>query len=177
MRKKIDLINKVFGRLKVVREDINKNKKVHWLCECSCGRIKSISSYALRSGSISSCGCLHKEMVSKLGKANYKKASEANIIHGHSRGKRTRTYRIWCSMKTRATNKNYKQTKDYLGRGILVCDRWKKSFINFLEDMGECPEGLQIDRKDNNGNYEPKNCHWVTPSENSLNRREKFQSV
>jgi hypothetical protein len=70
-----------------------------------------------------------------------------------------------CSKSASGKNKEW-----YFDRGIRVCDRWK-DFINFLEDMGIRPDGYQIDRIDNNGNYEPTNCRWVTPKINSRNNR------
>jgi len=74
-------------------------------------------------------------------------------------------------MKQRCYNKNLPKYECWGGRGIIVCDRWLKSFKNFLTDMGECPEGLTLDRKNNNGNYEPDNCKWSTWTEQFLNRR------
>jgi len=80
-------------------------------------------------------------------------------------------YRAWFSLIQRCTKPEHKQYKNYGGRGITVCERWLYSLKNFYEDMGECPTGKQIDREDNDGNYEPQNCRWVTPHEQSLNRR------
>ena len=73
-------------------------------------------------------------------------------------------------MLGRCINLNHKSYQYYGGRGIKVCEAWLK-FEKFLEDMGESPVGLQIDRVDNNGNYEPGNCRWVTPQQNITNRR------
>ncbi len=83
------------------------------------------------------------------------------IKHGHARkGKKTKIYKVWANMKDRCSNPNCKQFNDYGGRGISVCERWLK-FENFLSDVGECPDGLVMDRIDNNGNYEPNNHRWT----------------
>lgn len=93
-------------------------------------------------------------------------------IHGAARrGKdRSPTYKIWVSMRERCRNPKLKGFKNYGGRGITVCERWK-SFANFLADMGEKPAGLSLDRINNNGNYEPGNCRWADRETQSRNRR------
>lgn len=90
------------------------------------------------------------------------------------RGKKTPTYNAWCGMRKRCLNKNYKNFNNYGGRGISICDRWllENGFVNFLADMGERPSIIHsLDRKNNNGNYEPSNCRWATKKEQDRNRR------
>jgi hypothetical protein len=89
--------------------------------------------------------------------------------HGHYG---TRTCRAWAAMRNRCRNPKNRNWKDYGGRGIKVCERWD-DFECFLADMGEAPPGLSLDRRDNNGNYEPGNYRWTTPQEQVHNRRVK----
>lgn len=104
-------------------------------------------------------------------KAPWQLGNTKALRHGHAKpGQLTRTYRIWANIKTRCTNRNVAAFKDYGGRGIFLCVRWK-NFDNFLADMGECPPGMQIDRINNTQGYEPANCRWTTAKQNSRNRR------
>ena len=95
--------------------------------------------------------------------------------HGHAASndgsrKASLTYVAWCSMKKRCLNSNSHRFHNYGGRGIGVCDRWL-CFSSFLADMGECTQGMQLDRINNENGYEPNNCRWTTPAENSRNTR------
>ena len=137
-----DLTGLTFGRLTVV----SYAQYSHWNCLCECGTKTVVHSYELRIGNSKSCGCLHQEIMRKL-----------RTTHGHSGDL---TYSTWCHMIERCTSKTARQYKWYAGKGITVCDRWRK-FENFLADMGERPSIKHaIDREDPNGNYEPSNCSW-----------------
>lgn len=146
-----------FGRWTVNAEgqkDANGNRQLE--CQCECGTARLVAIGALTSGRSASCGCLSAEM-----------SAARRTTHGLSG---SRTHNIWVDMKARCLNERHPAFARYGGRGITVCERWM-TFENFLEDMGECPEGLSIDRNRNNDGYEPSNCTWATPKEQANNRR------
>lgn len=92
--------------------------------------------------------------------------------HGHTRmGKLSSTYVSWYAAKTRCTNPNQKQWKDYGGRGIKMCEEWRRDFNKFLADMGERPEGTSLDRIDSSKDYEPGNCRWSDRKTQNRNSR------
>lgn len=160
---KTDLTGQRFGRL-VVLEHIKRNDEYPnggWLCRCDCGTQKVIPSNPLTSGRVKSCGCYNKTRLV---------GSHVNQTHGMSR---TRLYTTWRNMRVRCYDPKDKRYPLYGGRGIVVCDEWRSSFIAFHDwaMANGYREDLTIDRIDTDGNYEPNNCRFITRAENNKNRR------
>ena len=166
MSKINDLTGKKFGKLKVIEYyGNNKYGKALWLCQCDCGKTKIIVGNSLLSKLTSSCGCFNKEM-----------ARNRKIKHNLSQGK---LYKVWQGMKTRCYNKNFIYFKNYGGRGINICNEWKNdfsSFYNWAINNGY-KENLTIDRINNDGNYEPSNCRWITRAEQNRNQRKTKNKI
>lgn len=114
-----------------------------------------MSIYSIASGKTQSCGCFHKEQL-------------ANRNRSHNMCG-TGTYRTLNVMKSRCTNKNFPKYESYGARGIRICDKWM-TFEGFLEDMGERPKGMTIDRLDVDGDYCKENCRWATNSQQARNK-------
>jgi hypothetical protein len=156
--KKIDMVGIESGRLTVISEACEtKGGRVTWLCKCLCGNMINVTGKQIRSGRTKSCGCLRKDTIRSISET-----------HGHSK---TRTYKIWTGMIQRCTNDKVKCYDRYGGSGVLVCDRWLSSFDSFLFDMGHAPQGMQIDRINYMGNYEPSNCKWSSRIEQARNKK------
>ena len=150
-----------FHRLTIL--DIFKEKSVYRVkCKCDCGTIlERVVLRSLLSGNTKSCGCYNKELK-----------AQRNIKHGDSfRGKRSRLHRIWLDMRRRCSNKNRKDAKNYASKGIKVCSEWDdfSTFKKWALENGY-RDDLTIERKDNNKDYCPENCSWISKSEQSKNR-------
>lgn len=159
-----DLMGLKFGRLTVIsRNGSNRRGRALWLCRCSCGTEINASADHLQAAHTRSCGCFdHDRIVAQ------------NFLHGAAeRGKRTPEFNAWINMIQRCTNPRRKDWKNYGGRGISVCERWR-TFANFFADMGPRPQGMTVDRENNSGNYEPNNCRWATREQQRANRRDSL---
>lgn len=162
-----DLTGQKFNMFTVIKVDRFTPHGTYWLCKCDCGELDSVRTDMLTLNRIKSCGCVH-----------YAEGFKNKI-----KIKNTKIYTTWNSMKARCYNPNSTHFKDYGGRGIKVCEEWldkKKGFLNFYnwayqngfvetKDRKQCT----LDRINNNGNYEPSNCRWITIQEQQKNKRKR----
>jgi hypothetical protein len=152
------------GRLTVIgRSDEVRQHERLWECRCDCGGTKHVIGSSLKRGATRSCGCLNNERRSE-------RFTKMNTTHGmrfHP------LHRVWGSMLSRCLNSQHQAYPNYGGRGITVCDRWQgpSGFPNFVSDMGPRPDGLTLDRINNDQGYEPGNCRWTTWKVQQSNRR------
>lgn len=152
----IDMTGKRFHDLVVLRRDGTSpgTRSARWVCLCDCGNLTGVDGAALRSGRTKSCGCRRGEM------------------HGESG---SRTHNVWRNIIGRCTNKNHADWNNYGGRGITVCDAFRKYTefkLYLLQTFGRVPKkGESIGRIDNSKGYEPGNLRYATPKEQCRNQR------
>lgn len=145
-------IDDVFGRWTVL---VATKDKGTVFCRCECGTEKPVHVSILCSGKSKSCGCLRTEL--------HKQRTGSLTIRF------VREYRAFRNAINRCEREKDINWKSYGGRGIRMCEKWRSSFRAFIEDMGECPLGFELDRIDNDKNYEPENCRWIDLKTNRRN--------
>lgn len=157
-----DITGQRFGMLVARRIVARSRRGPVWEFGCDCGGKTERISTLVVSGHTRSCGCLKSSHL-----------ADRNRSHGEAtRGRPTKEYRAWAAMIRRCYDAGQKFYRNYGGRGITVCDRWRESFDAFLADMGRAPSGRHtVDREDNDKGYEPSNCRWATRIQQARNTR------
>lgn len=149
-------IGRKFGKLTV----IDRVDRGVYMCACDCGNKKPVRWENLRRGYTKSCGCLRPSVSPPEQRTHSAIGVKAHPL-----------YELWRTMVRRCHSPTSPRYKTYGARGIQVCERWRRDFFAFVTDMGPRPEGTSLDRVDNDGNYEPGNCRWATPQEQTDNSR------
>ena len=155
-----DLTGLKFGKLTVISFSHMKGKHSYWDCICECGNAHTVRSDCLKCGFVKSCGCM-----------NTTDRMKPDSIKKH------RLYSIYWGMRQRCYNNKQKHYDRYGGRGITVCDEWLNDFKAFYDwaMTNGYRDDLTIDRINNDGNYEPSNCRWVTMKEQNSNKTQRNQ--
>jgi hypothetical protein len=159
-RKAIDLKGQKFNKLTVIERSSVKSNHANWDCLCECGGTITATGANIRNGRTQSCGCYRSEAHSKMMKLK-------TTTHGKTK---TPEYKAWQQMKHRCLNHNNPLYHRYGGRGITVCDEWLHDFPSFLTHLGSRPEGMSLERTNNEKGYFPGNCKWATSKEQANNR-------
>lgn len=163
--KRLDITGERYGKLVAVRR-LPEHALSRWVLRCDCGNKTEAYLSNVRSGQVQSCGCAGSQAT----------IGARSLKHGHSVGfRKSRTAAAWRNAKTRCFNKKNAKYPAYGGRGITMNPEWANDFSAFLRDMGECPDGLTLERIDVNGNYEPGNCRWATKQEQHTNKRDSIR--
>lgn len=162
MAKPLDITGDRYGMLVAQRLDSSSEPgRRKWVCLCDCGETARVALGNLRSGHTTSCGCWKREASTK-----------SNLQHGGASGGRVSPeMESYYKAKSRCLRPTDRKYPEYGGRGITMHPDWVASPTAFLEHMGPRPQGTSIDRIDNDRGYEPGNCRWATPKQQSQNRR------
>lgn len=160
MKDVLDLEEKKYNRLALSEKtDFRRNRAVLWRCICDCGNEILETAPRVKSGHVKSCGCLNTEVR----KSRFTTHNMSDSVE----------YSSWVNMKSRCNNPNNVRYEKYGGRGIRVCEEWldkDSGFLKFYEDMGNCPEGMSLDRIDVNGDYCKENCRWADAYTQNFNQ-------
>lgn len=156
----IDLSGRTFSFLTVIaRLPRARAGDSGWLCRCVCGKELKVQSSRLRAGRIKSCGCKRGALV-----------AAGNLVHGHWAGGRpTPEWISWRSAINRCHNERSDSYERYGALGVTVCEEWRNDFAAFFKELGPRPKGSTLDRIDGKRGYEPGNCRWSTPKQQSNN--------
>lgn len=173
-----DISGQKFGRLTAL-EPVGRNKCGHviWKCECECGNFTMVGGAELRRGNTRSCGCLHQDQLASIDRTAISHKKHGAFV---KQKQVDRLYSVWKGIKNRCYQKKNDAYRYYGGRGIKVCDEWAHDYGAFRKwamqngydpnaEHGKCT----IDRIDNNGDYEPCNCRFVSMAVQNMNKRKR----